>query len=92
MVFYPPAWVPAMPIEPPDSISIADFMSDDRYGRYPIDKSRNPFTCGLTGKTYSAIEVVEREKSMARAIFKRLSLNDTNSVWDTVVALFSLNT
>jgi hypothetical protein len=73
-------------------MSIAEFMSNDKYGRYLLAKSRNPFTCGLTGKSYTAVEVVERENSLARAIAKRLDLDNAGSEWDRVIALFSLNT
>ncbi|KAL7944963.1 hypothetical protein V8C42DRAFT_353279 [Trichoderma barbatum] len=92
MVFHSPSWVPSMPIDPPDSISIAEFMSNDCYGRYPIAKTRNPFTCGLTGNTFTALEVVEREHCLARAISKRLNFNYESSEWERVVAIFSLNT
>ncbi|KAL6885691.1 hypothetical protein GGI43DRAFT_432423 [Trichoderma evansii] len=92
MVFHSPSWVPSMPIDPPDSISIAEFMSDDSYGRYPMATTRNPFTCGLTGKTFTALEVVERELYLARAISKRLNLDYDSSEWERVMAIFSLNT
>ncbi|KAK7403502.1 hypothetical protein QQX98_010732 [Neonectria punicea] len=92
MVFSPPSWVPQLPMDPPDSISIPEFMSNDEYGRYPLAKARAPFVCGLTGKSYSAAEVVEREKCLAKAIRKRLGFTDEGSEWDRVVALFSLNT
>ncbi|KAH8663346.1 AMP-binding enzyme [Ilyonectria robusta] len=93
MVFTPPAWVPQLPIDPPDSITIAEFMSNETYGRYPIVKSRNPYTCGLTGKTYSAAEVIEREHCLARGIGQALGFDPYDgSEWDRVVAIFSLNT
>ncbi|CAM1502211.1 Fc.00g041950.m01.CDS01 [Cosmosporella sp. VM-42] len=74
MVFTSPSWVPELP-EPPDSITIAEFMSNEKYGRHPLAKSKNPFTCGFTGKTYTATEVVKREDFMARAIGKRLGFD-----------------
>lgn len=46
--------------DPPDSITISDFMTTDKYGRCPIARSRNPFTCGLTGKTFTVPELNER--------------------------------
>lgn len=82
-------------LEIPDSITIAEFMRNEQYGRYPVAESRNPYTCGLTGKTYSAAEVVKREDWMARAIAKRLGFDtfDRDSTeWDKVVGLFSFNT
>ncbi|KAH8688456.1 hypothetical protein BGZ61DRAFT_533234 [Ilyonectria robusta] len=95
MVFTAPEWVPQLPFEIPDSITIAEFMRNEQYGRYPVAESRNPYTCGLTGKTYSAAEVVKREDWMARAIAKRLGFDtfDRDSTeWDKVVGLFSFNT
>ncbi|KAF7556008.1 hypothetical protein G7Z17_g1758 [Cylindrodendrum hubeiense] len=71
---------------------IAEFMSNDEYGRYPISKARNPFVCGLTGTSYTALDVVQRENYLARAIGKRLGFTNEGSEWDRVVALFSLNT
>jgi hypothetical protein len=80
-------------LDPPDSITIAEFVSNALYGRYPIAQARNPFTCGISGKTRTTQEVLQREEYMARAMAKRLgySLN-IGSEWDRVVGLFSLNT
>ena len=79
-------------IDVADSISIAEFMSNEKYGRSPLAKSPGPFVCGLTGKSYTALEVVEREEYLTRALSKRLDLNNATSEWDRVVAIFSLNT
>ncbi|KAH7154493.1 hypothetical protein DER46DRAFT_613200 [Fusarium sp. MPI-SDFR-AT-0072] len=93
MVFYPPSWVPKLPIDPPDSISVAELMSSEEYGRYPIAKARHPYTCGLTGKTRTAEEVIRREDLLARGIGKALQLDSqSGSEWDRVFVVFSLNT
>ncbi|KAI5458989.1 hypothetical protein BGZ63DRAFT_490846 [Mariannaea sp. PMI_226] len=93
MVFTSPTWVPQLPIEPPDSITIADFMSQEKYGRFPIANSRNPYTCGITGKTYTAAEVLDREDFLARAIGRELHFDPREGTeWDKVVGLYSLNT
>ncbi|KAF5552856.1 phenylacetyl ligase [Fusarium mexicanum] len=93
MVFYPPSWVPDLPIDPPDSVSVAEFMSSDEYGRYPIAKARHPYTCGLTGKTRTAEEVISREDLLARGIGRALQLDSqSGSEWDRVCVIFSLNT
>ncbi|KAH7146892.1 hypothetical protein B0J13DRAFT_664595 [Dactylonectria estremocensis] len=93
MVFTTPEWVPRLPFDPPDSITIAEFVNNKNYGRYPVAKARNPFTCGFTGKTYSMAEVLQREEFMARAIAKRLGYDlREGTEWDRVVGLFSLNT
>ncbi|EWG55719.1 hypothetical protein FVEG_13670 [Fusarium verticillioides 7600] len=93
MVFYPPSWVPDLPIDPPDSISVAEFMSSEEYGRYPIAKARHPYTCGLTGKTCTVEEVIRREDLLARGIGKALQFDtQSGSEWDRVCVIFSLNT
>ncbi|KAF9772182.1 hypothetical protein IL306_010129 [Fusarium sp. DS 682] len=93
MVFTSPSWVPQLPIDPPDSIPIAEFMKNEAYGRQPIAKSRHPFTCGITGRSYSAPELFERSESFARALAKRLQWQPNEGTsWDKVLAIFSLNT
>ncbi|KAL9945749.1 hypothetical protein ACHAQF_006395 [Verticillium nonalfalfae] len=93
MVFTSPAWVPKLPIDPPDSITIDEFMNTEKYGRYAGAKSRNPYTCGLTGKTYTIPEVRQRVDHLSRAIGKKLDFAPNEGTeWDKVVALFSLNT
>jgi hypothetical protein len=92
MVFYPPSWVPQLPQEPPDSISILEFMRDEKYGRYPLRKSRAPFTCGLTGKSYSTIEFFERSERLARTLSTQLGWNPNEATpWEKVACIFALN-
>lgn len=92
MPFTPPSWVPKLP-PIPDNISLERFMFDERYGRYPLAKSRNPFTCGLTGRTYTFTQVKERVDHLSRALTKELGFKaDEGTEWDKVVAVFSLNT
>lgn len=79
--------------DPPDSIPIAEFMTTDKYSRYPLAKSRNPFTCGLTGKTFGWNAFIERKDFLARAIGKRLGwLPNEETEWDKVACIFSVNT
>ncbi|KAL2198596.1 hypothetical protein P885DRAFT_32273 [Corynascus similis CBS 632.67] len=93
MVFYPPPWVPKLPFDPPDSVTIGDFMKSEIYGRRPISKSRNPFTCGLTGKTYTVAESHRRSDVLAKALSKIMGWEpNADSPWDKVVAVFSFNT
>ncbi|KAF5550404.1 phenylacetyl ligase [Fusarium napiforme] len=80
-------------LDPPDFISVAEFMSSEEYGRYPIAKARHPYTCGLTGKTRTAEEVIRREDLLARGIGKALQFDSqSGSEWDRVCVIFSLNT
>jgi hypothetical protein len=93
MPFYAPEWMPKLPYDPPDSISVADFMLDEHYGRHPLGYSHPPFTCGLSGKTYSALEVQERVDYLARGLAKELGIAPNKGTeWDKVIGLFSLNT
>ena len=93
MPFYPPSWVPKLPFEPPSDISIPDFILSDRYGRHPIAKSRPFFTCGLSGKTYSAVQARERVEHLALGLGQEFGwAPNEGTEWDKVVAVFSLNT
>ncbi|EEU47537.1 uncharacterized protein NECHADRAFT_59366 [Fusarium vanettenii 77-13-4] len=93
MVFLPPPSVPKLPFDPPDSITIPEFVFSDKYGRKPLARSRKPYTCGITGKSYTNSEVEEREKLLARALAKRLGYDLADGTeWDRVLALYSLNT
>ncbi|KAH6607267.1 amp-binding enzyme [Trichoderma cornu-damae] len=92
MVFTPPSYIPHLP-DPPDSITIQEFIQNDQHGRYPLARSRNPYTCGITGRTFTAAQVAERTDFMARAIGKRLGFNPhQDTEWERVVAIYSLNT
>ncbi|KAI1864753.1 hypothetical protein JX265_008477 [Neoarthrinium moseri] len=92
MVFNPPSWVPKLPFDPPDSIPIGEFWHNERYGRHPLDKSLNAFTCGVTGKAYSNDEMKERYELLARALSKRLGWRvNEETPWDKVVGVFSFN-
>jgi hypothetical protein len=93
MVFTPPSWVPQLPFDPPDSIPICDFMLDERFGRHPLGYSNNPFTCGLSGRTFTTLEVKERVDYLARGLAKELGISSNKGTeWDKVIAVFSVNT
>ncbi|KAI0871294.1 hypothetical protein GGS24DRAFT_492328 [Hypoxylon argillaceum] len=93
MVFTPPSSVPQLPFDPPDSVPLHEFMGDERYGRLPFNKSQNPFTCGLSGRTYTHAEMRERHEMLARSLSKRMGWQpNEDTPWDKVVGLYSLNT
>jgi len=93
MSFYPPSWVPKLAFDPPDTVSIADFMLDDQYGRHPLHHSRPFFTCGLSGKSYTVEESLKRVNWLARGLAKELGWeSNKGSEWDKVIGVFSLNT
>ncbi|KAK6189628.1 GAL4 enhancer protein [Pestalotiopsis sp. IQ-011] len=92
MVFSPPAWVPKLPFDPPDSIPIGEFWGNERYGRLPWEKSRTPFTCGVSGKSYSNSEMKQRSELLARSLSKRMGWRANEEThWDKVVGVFSFN-
>ncbi|KAK8877251.1 acetyl-CoA synthetase-like protein [Apiospora arundinis] len=92
MIFHPPSWVPKLPFDPPSNISIGEFWSEERYGRQSIASSRNPFVCGVTGKTYATKEMRERYELLARSLGKRMGWRvNEDTPWDKAVCVFSLN-
>ncbi|TVY85937.1 Acyl-CoA ligase, partial [Lachnellula willkommii] len=99
MVFTSPSWVPklrgaytAPPRYPPD-VPICDFILDEKHGRHPLKSSRNPFTCGISGRTYTAAEQVDRVELLARSLSKVLGWQPNKGTeWDKVIVIFALNT
>ena len=82
-------------IDPPntDTVPIHEFMLKDSYRGLPTQQSRDPFTCGLSGLSYSAAEVVDRVDYLARALSKELGWHPNQGTeWDKVVGIFALNT
>jgi hypothetical protein len=68
-------------------------MLNDKYGRVPLKKSKNPFTCGLSGRTYTALEMVSRVENLAKGLSKEFGWNpNVGTEWDKVVGIFALNT
>lgn len=79
--------------ELPNNITIEQFMHNDQYGRYPMAESRIPYVCGITGKSYTVEQIVQRVDYLSRAIKKRLLFDfNEGTEWDRVVGLFCLNT
>ncbi|EAW12641.1 acyl--CoA ligase [Aspergillus clavatus NRRL 1] len=77
----------------PDNIPISEFMLSEKYGRQPLHLSKHPYTCGLTGKSYSSPQVVERVDLLSRSLGKELNWAPNNGTeWDKTLAVFSLNT
>lgn len=68
-------------------------MTNPKHGRHPPAKSRNPFTCGLTGKTFTIAEASNRREALARTLGKRLGwLPNDETEWDKVACIFAFNT
>jgi hypothetical protein len=92
MVFTPPSWAGQLP-PIPDSIPISEFMISGQYGRNPFQSSKDPFTCGITGKSYSWSEVAERVSYLSRALAEELGWGpNKGSEWDKTLVIFGWNT
>ncbi|GAM38805.1 hypothetical protein TCE0_033f09841 [Talaromyces pinophilus] len=92
MVFYPPPWVPKLP-GVPDTVSIPDFLFDEQHGRRPLNKSWDPFTCGLSGRTRSAQEHKTRVDHLARALNREFGWKvNEGTEYDKVISVFAFNT
>ncbi|KAL6694562.1 hypothetical protein J3F84DRAFT_47583 [Trichoderma pleuroticola] len=95
MPFTTPSYIHKLPFDPPDSVPIHEFLftEGDRYGRYPIANSRPPFTCGITGKSYSVVEVKNRIEWLSAALASELGFDvNGGSEFNKVIGLFSVNT
>ncbi|TVY53909.1 Acyl-CoA ligase easD [Lachnellula cervina] len=91
MVFTPPSWVPKL--RGAYTAPKLEFMLDEKHGRQPLKSSRNPFTCGLSGRTYTAAEQVDRVELLARSLSKVLGWQPNKGTeWDKVIGIFALNT
>jgi hypothetical protein len=67
-------------------------MQDESYGRVPYSDSKNPFTCGLSGRTFTGFEMKERVESLAKALAQELGWKpNVGTEWDKVIGIFSLN-
>lgn len=77
----------------PDDISISEFVLNEKYGRRPHAISRDPFTCGFSGKSHSSQEVASRVDLLARSLAKEFGwAPNKGSEWDKTLAVFTLNT
>lgn len=77
----------------PDNIPISEFMLNEKYGRVPHASSLDPYTCGISGKSYSSQEVANRVDSLARSLSKEFGwAPNEGSEWDKTLAVFALNT
>jgi hypothetical protein len=68
-------------------------MQDEAYGRNPFKDSKDPFTCGISGRTFSNVEQIERTDALARALSHELGWAvNSGSEWDKVMGVFAFNT
>ncbi|PTB40321.1 hypothetical protein M441DRAFT_59111 [Trichoderma asperellum CBS 433.97] len=92
-MFSAPAWVPDLPFEPPNNITIGEFIWSSKHGRRPAATSRSPFTCGLTGKSFTVTQAPQRINFLARGLAQVLKVEPNKGLsLDKVIAIFSPNT
>lgn len=92
MVFYPPSWVPKLP-EISDTLSIPDFMLDEKHGREKYSASKDAYVDGLSGKKVTATQQRDRVAVFARALAKELGWKvNEGTEYDKVCNIFALNT
>ncbi|PVH90340.1 acetyl-CoA synthetase-like protein [Periconia macrospinosa] len=92
MIFTAPSWAPPLPLDPPDSIPIHQFQFEEEYGRCPFGASKAPFTCGLSAKTRSVMDIKSRIEYLAKGIGKAIGwAPNAGSEWEKVVSIFSMN-
>lgn len=92
MVFRSPSWVPKLP-QPPDSIPVSEFILNEKYGRRSISDSRDPYTCGLSGKSFTTTQVRDRRDDLANGLRDDLGWQvNQGSEFEKVGAIFCLNT
>ena len=95
MVFTAPNYINKIPYEIPSNVPIHEFLFSEpkKYGRYPIEESLAPFTCGITGKAYSALEVKDRIEHLAAGLAAELGLKVAEGTeFDKVIGIYSVNT
>jgi len=93
MVFEPPAWVPRIPFNLPDSTPVGEFILSRNQSLPPEVNVRAPFICALSGRAYSVAEVQKRVDWLARRLCKEFGwLPNELSPWEKVVGILSVNT
>ena len=68
-------------------------MLDEQYGRTPFTDSKDPFTCGISGKSYTYEQVKERSEQLAQALSAELAWKPNfGNEYNKVMGIFTLNT
>ena len=92
MVFYPPKWVPALG-EVPDTVPLCDFVLDEKHGRHPIAKSKDPYTCALSGQSCSTQKLKEKVDHLSRTLSHEFGWKvNEGTEYDKVAGIFAFNT
>ncbi|KAL2867350.1 acyl--CoA ligase [Aspergillus lucknowensis] len=93
MVFSSPSWVPQIPTEIPDSITVGQFALRGNASLPPQCGGKPPFVDGITGKQYTTKTLLERVEFLSRSLARELGWSpNEGSPEDKVVAVYSWNT
>lgn len=59
----------------------------------PLERAKNPFTCGISGRTFTALEQKERVDILKRQLKKEMGWEvNQGSEWNKVVGIYAFNT
>lgn len=79
--------------ESPDTVALPDFMMSNEHLPCPLERAKNPFTCGISGRTFTALEQKERVDILKRQLKKEMGWEvNQGSEWDKVVGIYAFNT
>ncbi|KAJ0414846.1 hypothetical protein BJY00DRAFT_320714 [Aspergillus carlsbadensis] len=93
MIFTSPSWVPDIPGEIPDTITVGDFALQGNASLPPQCGGKAPFVDGITGKSYSTKTLLERVEWLSRSLAQEFGWSpNEGSPEDKVVAVYSWNT
>ncbi|KAL2845911.1 hypothetical protein BJY01DRAFT_177131 [Aspergillus pseudoustus] len=93
MIFTSPSWVPEIPDEIPDTITVGDFALQANANLPPQCGGKAPFVDAITGKSYSTKNLLERVDWLSRSLAQELGWSpNEGSPEDKVVAIYSWNT
>ncbi|KAL2825067.1 hypothetical protein BDW59DRAFT_146767 [Aspergillus cavernicola] len=93
MVFSTPSWVPQIPCEIPDSVTVGQFALEGNASLPPQCGGKPPFVDAITGKSYSTKTLLERVELLSRALAQELGWSpNEGSPEDKVVGVYSWNT
>ncbi|PSR80534.1 4-coumarate-CoA ligase [Coniella lustricola] len=91
MLFRPNAALPELP-SIPNTVPLVDFIFENKHGRCPLTESLDPYVCGISGSSISAVAQKQRVNQLARALQEELGwqVNQGKSL-EKVVGIFALN-
>ncbi|KIA75543.1 hypothetical protein HK57_00682 [Aspergillus ustus] len=93
MIFTSPSWVPEIPGEIPDTITVGDFALQANANLPPQCGGKAPFVDAITGKSYSSKILLERVDRLSRALAQELGWSPNEGAPEgKVVAIYSWNT